>query len=158
MLDVAIGTVFIFLLFSLVVTAANEIWLSLLDKRAAFLKEGLEELLRGSGAVSATALLNHGLISALSRGSYDANKKTPGFLKQLAIGLLPASLCKKGKLTTGTEGVPSYIPGKSFVLAVLSLIPKPTSNAGAGANANPSICLRAIRLTISPRSRASCAK
>ena len=52
-LDLAIGTVFVFLLFSLIVTAANEIWLSLLDKRAAFLKRGLDELLYGNDRPSA---------------------------------------------------------------------------------------------------------
>jgi hypothetical protein len=100
-LDVAIGTIFVFLLFSLVVTALNEIILSALDLRAAFLKEGLQELL-GAGEPGAkigiAELLNHGLISALSRGKYGANPKKP------------------------TQGVPSYIPGKSFVLAILSLV------------------------------------
>jgi hypothetical protein len=47
-LDLAIGTVFVFLLFSLIVTAANEIWLSLLDKRAPFLKQEWDELLYGN--------------------------------------------------------------------------------------------------------------
>ena len=100
-LDVAIGTVFVFLLFSLVVTALNEIILSALDQRAAFLKEGLQELL-GAGEpdakINVAKLLNHGLISALSRGKYGADPKKV------------------------TQGVPSYIPGKSFVLAILSLL------------------------------------
>ena len=102
-LDVVIGTVFVFLLFSLVVSAANEIWLAFLDRRAQFLKEGLQELLRDSGGnndvIKADDILQHGLISALARGTYK-----PG--------------------AASTEGVPSYIPGKSFVLALLSEIQK----------------------------------
>ena len=45
-LDVAIALVFVFGLFSLIVSALNEIWLSFMDKRADFLIEGLAELLQ----------------------------------------------------------------------------------------------------------------
>ena len=44
-LDVAIGTIFVFLLFSIVVTALNEVVLTFFDKRADFLRLGLGELL-----------------------------------------------------------------------------------------------------------------
>lgn len=63
-LDVAIGTVFVFLLFSLVVSALNEVILSKLDQRAKFLQKGLAELL--GGADHAKKLCEHGLINALS--------------------------------------------------------------------------------------------
>jgi len=43
-LDIVIGLTFIYLLFSLVVTAANEIWLSLLDQRTRFLRQGMRDL------------------------------------------------------------------------------------------------------------------
>jgi len=45
-LNLAIGITFIFLLFSFVVSALNEFWLTYLDKRADFLKQGLEQLLQ----------------------------------------------------------------------------------------------------------------
>jgi hypothetical protein len=103
-LDVAIGIVFVFLLFSLVVTALNEVVLSKLDLRARFLKEGLSELLQSSSktaegklAIRLHDFFQHGLISSLSRSKYDPKAK-------------------------GTKGVPSYIPGKSFVLTLLSLV------------------------------------
>jgi len=58
-LDVAIGTVFIFLLFSLVVSALNEYLLSLTDQRAKFLRMGLVEIIGksvvASGSVGAAA-------------------------------------------------------------------------------------------------------
>jgi hypothetical protein len=44
-LDVAIGTFFVFMLFSIVVTALNELVLTFFDKRADFLRLGLGELL-----------------------------------------------------------------------------------------------------------------
>ena len=64
-LNLAIGIAFIYLLFSLVVSALNEFWLSYLDKRADFLKQGLEQLLQDSDKV--TQVLEHGLVDALSR-------------------------------------------------------------------------------------------
>lgn len=66
-INLAIGIAFIYLLFSLVVTAFNEIWLSFLDKRAAFLQEGLTQLLQDNAKV--TEFLKHGLIDSLSRKS-----------------------------------------------------------------------------------------
>lgn len=103
-LDVAIGLVFVFLLFSLSVTALNEVILTWLDKRAQFLKEGLEEMFRDSGGgnggkmITCAAFFKEGMIAALSRGAFDESKKN------------------------STKGVPSYIPGKSFVLSLLSLV------------------------------------
>src|SRR5437764_1878133 len=66
-LNLAIGIAFIYLLFSLVVSALNEFWLSYLDKRADFLKQGLEQLLQDSNKV--TQVLEHGLVDALSRAT-----------------------------------------------------------------------------------------
>ena len=113
-LDVAIGVVFVFLLFSLVVSALNEVILSYLDKRAEFLKQGISELFRDSGAtkpagktfISVDNFLQHGLITVLSRGKYRAGD----------------SAAPPDPKASATAGVPSYIPGKSFVLALVSLV------------------------------------
>ena len=103
-LDVAIALVFVFVLFSLVVSALNEIWLSYFDKRADFLAEGLAELLQDpkrrpvnhwnwfqkkSPSPAVAHLCEHGLINALSRTK---------------------------------SAVPPYIPSEAFVAAVLDLI------------------------------------
>jgi hypothetical protein len=64
-LDVAIGTIFVFLLFSLVLSALNEVVLSFFDQRAKFLQMGLKELLGNDQRVK--ALCEHGLINAFSR-------------------------------------------------------------------------------------------
>jgi hypothetical protein len=105
-LDVAIGLVFVFLLFSLAVTALNEVILSALDKRAQYLKEGLREMFRDTGGgtdgkiITCCDFFKHGMIAALSRGVFDKTEVD----------------------TKSTDGVPSYIPGKSFVLSLLSLV------------------------------------
>jgi hypothetical protein len=69
-LQLAIGLVFVFLLFSLVVTAANEFVLSLMNKRAAFLELGIREFLQDRDGKSGEAadFFAHPLIQALSRG------------------------------------------------------------------------------------------
>jgi hypothetical protein len=118
-LDVAIGVVFVFLLFSLVVSALNEVILAYLDRRARFLKEGITELFRdtsGKATITADKFFQHGLITALSRGKYAAGTQLPKGIK----GFFSRS---------GTKGVPSYVPGKSFVLAVLDLV---TEGKGLG--------------------------
>lgn len=134
-LNVAIGVTFVFLLFSLVVSSVNELWLSFLDKRAAFLKQGLRELLQDKsdsptlapkGSITTDDMLQHGLIASLSRFRY-----TPG--------------------SGGTRGVPSYIPGKSFVLALLSLMEQ-RGAAGAAIldqiNALPNVRLKESLLAL----------
>jgi hypothetical protein len=81
-LEVAIAVIFIFMLFSLIVSALNELWLSRFDKRADFLAEAVAELLQDPDRVpfhhwnwfekkklppSVARLYKHGLINALSR-------------------------------------------------------------------------------------------
>src|SRR5947208_7254646 len=73
-LNLATGITFIYLLFSLVVSALNEFWLSYLDKRADFLKQGLEQLLQDTEKVR--QVLEHGLVDALSR----ATNGTPSYI------------------------------------------------------------------------------
>jgi len=65
-LNLAIGLSFVFLLFSLVVTALNELILSFFDQRAGFLKQGISELL-GQDKAAIEQFFAHGLIDSLSR-------------------------------------------------------------------------------------------
>jgi hypothetical protein len=65
-LNLAIGLSFVFLLFSLVITALNELLLSFFDQRAGFLKQGIEELL-GQDKATVERFFAHGLIDSLSR-------------------------------------------------------------------------------------------
>src|SRR5262245_20427043 len=73
-LNLAIGITFIYLLFSFVVSALNEFWLTYLDKRADFLKQGLQQLLQDPEKVK--QVLDHGLVDALSR----ATNGTPAYI------------------------------------------------------------------------------
>jgi hypothetical protein len=66
-LNLAIGITFIYLLFSFVVSSLNEFLLTYLDKRADFLKQGLEQLLQDPEKVR--QVLEHGLVDALSRST-----------------------------------------------------------------------------------------
>jgi len=65
-LDIAIGLVFVYLLFSLIVTAASELVAAALNWRADHLRQGLERML---SPTVARAVYEHPLISKLSKGS-----------------------------------------------------------------------------------------
>ncbi len=111
-LDIAIGMVFVFLALSLVCSAANEGIEAVLKNRAVKLEQGIRELLgdpnNATGFVK--ELYNHGLINSLFKGTYEENKK---------------------------GNLPSYIPARSFALAVMDLIGKrPIGSPPAG---NPEI-------------------
>jgi hypothetical protein len=95
LLDVAIAMVFFFLLLSLVSSAANEIIAALLQTRARFLERGIKRLLTSDAFAS--MLYNHPLIKSLS------DEVDPWFKKV-------------------HKAVPSYIPSKTFALAMMDLM------------------------------------
>ena len=71
-IDVVIGLVFVYLLLSLMCSAANEMIEGWLKNRAADLERGLRELLKdpkGNGLVK--KVYDHPLISGLFEGTYD---------------------------------------------------------------------------------------
>ena len=104
-LDVATGIVFVFLLLSLIASTINELLLSLVNMRARFLVKGLKELLNSSdGKGLMEEFFNHGLIFGLFRGDYKAGK---------------------------SGNLPSYIPARSFALAIMDLIPRYVANLSA---------------------------
>jgi hypothetical protein len=99
-LDVAIGLVFVFLLLSLICSAANELVETILKKRARNLEKGIKELITDDAFVA--KLYNHGLINGLFRGNYETASKGFGPFNKL----------------------PSYIPAQNFALAVMDLTGK----------------------------------
>lgn len=104
-LDVAIGLVFIYLVLSLVCSAACELIESFLKRRAMFLERGLQELLNDktdSGLVS--RIYNHPLVNSLFHGNYQPGRKA---------------------------NLPSYIPPAMFSLALMDIIGLCGSNANA---------------------------
>jgi hypothetical protein len=109
MLDVAIGIAFVYLLVSLLCSAIVEAAEAVLRRRSQDLELGIRELLRDPSLVA--KLYNHPLINGLYEGPYDDGK---------------------GKL-------PSYIPSRSFALAIMDLLlsPDPSQHTGvAGADAD----------------------
>lgn len=135
-LDVAIGTVFVFLLFSLVVSALNEAILSKFDQRAKFLHMGLQELF-GEAGTPAGRIWRSNWIARL----------TGGLLSKVQLSGRTQKLCEHGLINAlsrtdkpGAES-PSYIPAGSFVSALLSIISQSpaaaSADAGTAAGLNP---------------------
>jgi hypothetical protein len=94
-LDVALGLVFIYLVLSLICSAACEAIESLLKSRSHYLKRGIQELLNDpSGKELVAELYSHPLVCSLFTGRYN-----------------PA---KNGNL-------PSYIPPANFALALMDI-------------------------------------
>ncbi|SFK22190.1 hypothetical protein [Caulobacter sp. UNC279MFTsu5.1] len=105
-LDVAIGLIFVYLLVSLFVTALNEYISSFLNKRSEFLLQRVQSLLGGDGSEAKSgewspqmcAVWNHPLINALKSHNQAEDHGT-----------------KRGTLL---KNAPSYIPGKTFAVAL----------------------------------------
>jgi hypothetical protein len=108
-LDVAIGLIFVYLLLSLMCTAANEIIELLLKKRAIDLERGIRELLvpgSNSGADDVVrSLYNHPLVNSLFGGQYE-NSRIDSTIKRKIL----------------RTSLPSYIPARNFSLALMDLI------------------------------------
>ncbi|MGH9960022.1 MAG: hypothetical protein ACREBC_23355, partial [Pyrinomonadaceae bacterium] len=108
-LDVAISMIFIYLLLSLMCSAANEIIELLLKKRAIDLERGIRELL-APGSKSGTPdvvqqLYNHPLVNSLFGGKYEETR-------------IESTIKRKIMRT----GLPSYIPARTFALALMDLV------------------------------------
>jgi hypothetical protein len=109
MLDVAIGIAFVYLLVSLLCSAIVEAAESILKRRASDLERGIGELLHDPRLVA--RLYNHPLINGLFRGTYKV----------------------------GARDLPSYIPSRSFSLAIMDLLisPDPAAHDGVAGAAGP---------------------
>ena len=110
MLDVAIGMIFIYLLLSLVCSAANELIERSAKKRASDLEKGLRELLNDpNGSDLVKKVYDHGMVNGLFKGNYDPQ-------------------------ASDKSNLPSYIPSRNFALAILGiLVPdSPTGSSIAG--------------------------
>ena len=114
--DVAIGLAFIFLLFSLLVSATCEMLAGIFKWRAANLWDGLEHLLQSEEARN--ALYNHPLIRGLAPNPAPGAPAAPAAPTQRA-GMRQAMVNRFiGALWLSHDAVvahiPSYIPPRSF--------------------------------------------
>ena len=101
MLDVGIGVVLVYLLFSLILTAGREALEGVMKSRGKDLERGLLELLGSQALVQ--RFYDHPLVSALFRGSY----------------------------TPGGKNLPSYIPSNIFAQALMDMAGMDTAGAAA---------------------------
>jgi hypothetical protein len=119
-IDVAIGMIFIYLLLSLMCSSANEIIELMLKKRAIDLERGIRELLV-PGSASGTAdivqkLYDHAAVNNLFGRTYEQSRIGSRLRRVMRTQL------------------PSYIPARSFALALMDLVGTvPASAARAGA-------------------------
>jgi len=95
-LDAAIGLLFVYVVLSLICSAAHEILEGFLKYRSSDLERGLRELLESNSrnTVVTEAVYNHPLIGGLFKGKYVPGK---------------------------THNLPSYIPSHNFALAVMDI-------------------------------------
>jgi len=94
MLDVLIGLVLVYLLLSLMCSAAREVLAGMTRARSTMLAAGIRELLRND-IVLIRAFYEHPQIWSLYRGDYDTAVRT--------------------------RALPSYIPSRSFAMALLDI-------------------------------------
>src|SRR5215471_105302 len=102
-LDVAIGMIFVYLLLSLMCSAANEVIELHLKNRAVDLERGIRELLndRSRTAGIVKAVYDHPLISGLFEKTYESGRLS--WFRRLL----------------GHVNLPSYIPARNFALALM---------------------------------------
>jgi hypothetical protein len=83
-LDVAIGLFFVYLLLSLLVTAANELLASITKRRAAFLWKGVKRMV---GPEVAASMYNDPLICSLTFPGGWANRNRPSYIPSRAFAV-----------------------------------------------------------------------
>ncbi|HXH39509.1 MAG TPA: hypothetical protein VNN08_12840 [Thermoanaerobaculia bacterium] len=118
MLDVAIGVVFVYLLLSLIASAAAEVWEGIWKMRAVYLERGLKELLHDDDLVA--SLYNHAIVNGLYEGNYTQDKTDQ-----------PSRFAKLRSLLPSGSKLPSYIPARTFALAIMDLLLSSTGTTPA---------------------------
>ncbi|MFL9842815.1 hypothetical protein [Flavobacterium rhizosphaerae] len=132
-LEIVIGLIVIFILISTICSAIREGIESILKTRAAYLEQGIRQLLNDkTGTRLAKDFFNHPLISGLFNGSY-----TPG------SGWDKANVLANGK------SLPSYIPSKNFARALMDIAAKGADMDVNNGSTSPIVSLASIRENIS---------
>lgn len=135
MLDVAIGIVFVFVLLSTVCSAIREGIEARFKTRAAYLERGIRELLHDlDGKGLAHSFFNHPLIFSLYSGGYKGAAQDGR--------TQPKLLARGGSL-------PSYIPARSFAIALLDIAAKgPATDDVSSDPAAPALSLESVRASV----------
>ena len=129
-LEVAIGIIFVFLLVSMICSAIREGLESWLKSRAAFLEQGIREMLHDRDAVGiARSVYTHPLVYGLYLDEY----------RPRAAARPLTALARGGNL-------PSYIPSRNFALALLDIAARGTGTHGAASSPSaPVLTLGLVR-------------
>ncbi|MEO8620904.1 MAG: hypothetical protein ABI625_07555 [bacterium] len=132
-LETAIGVILVFLLVSVICTAIREAMESILKTRAAFLEQGIRELLHDRGAVGiARSFYTHPLIHGLFAGDYKPRR-----------GILRPSPLAHG------SNLPTYIPTRNFALALMDIAARGSAGAVATSDASsPVLSLETVRANV----------
>src|SRR5687767_8622800 len=132
-LEVALGVIFIFILFSIMCSCIREGVEALLKTRAAYLEAGIRELLNdktGDGIVK--SFYTHPLIYSLFNKEYKPGKASDDL-----------SLFERGR------DLPSYVPAKNFALTLMDIAARgPETDEVSGDYQSPQISLKNIRTNI----------
>ncbi|MET0534703.1 MAG: hypothetical protein ABW171_10810 [Steroidobacter sp.] len=136
MLDVAIGIVFVFVLVGTVCSAIREIIEARLKTRAAYLEQGIRELLHDrEGKGLARSFFNHPLIYSLYPGAYTGPGNNTNAVR-------PKVFASGGLL-------PSYIPARSFAMALLDIAAKgPVTDEVSSDPSAPALSLESVRASV----------
>jgi hypothetical protein len=131
-LDVTIGTIFIYIVVSMICSAIREGIEALLKTRAAYLERGICELLHDRQAAGIVkSLYNHPLIYGLFSGEYNP---TP---------------VKRSSIFARGGNLPSYIPARNFALALMDLAARGPETDAVSSHPNaPTISLENIRMNV----------
>lgn len=120
-LEVAIGTIFVILIASLLASSIREMIESLLKARAVQLEKGLRTLLDDpTGKTALKELFDHPMLLGLFEGSYDPDSQLTPTMKHV-VGQVASSEVGARTLKWGTK-LPSYIPSRNFALALLDVV------------------------------------
>ncbi|UKT65391.1 hypothetical protein [Pedobacter mucosus] len=126
-IEIALGLIVVFILLSIICTAIREGIEAFFKTRAAYLEQGIRELLNDFDGEGITkSLYEHPLISGLFNGSYQSTAKSQ--LQQNTVDKSGnASLVKNDfnrkspDLLAKGNNLPSYIPSKNFARALMDL-------------------------------------
>src|SRR5262245_4540061 len=157
MLDIAIGLGFVYLLLSIICSAASEGIEAVLKNRATDLERGIRELLDEKNGRLATALYNHQLINGLFRGGYQfRGKKLPSYIpaRNFALALLDIVLPAQPGRPSGAAGTTPPVSASPQTVVTASAVTgtAPAAPAPAAPPASPLAALRAAAAALpSPR-------
>lgn len=127
-LDVAIGVIFVYILVSIVCTAIREGIEAGMKTRAVYLEHGLQELLHEKTAEGTVKkIYDHPLIFGLFSGDYRKTKSLMNFGYNL----------------------PSYIPARSFAIALMDVAARGAATDAVSADPNgPVVSLESVRANV----------